>query len=115
MLTFIEAIGRQEGVLIPGSKAQRRNNPGNIEEGKFAQAHGALPPDGDRFAAWATPEAGYAAMRELLTIGYLGLTVAQAINKWAPPTENATNIYLGHVSAWTGLGAETVLDEANIG
>jgi hypothetical protein len=115
MLTFIESIGRQEGVLIPGSKAQRRNNPGNIEEGKFAQAHGALPTDGDRFAAWATLEAGYAAMRALLTIGYLGLTVAEALNKWAPASENDVNTYLANVIRWTGMSADTILDETNIG
>jgi hypothetical protein len=115
MLTLIEAMARQEGYLIPGSRSQRRNNPGDIVEGQFAQAHGALPPDGDRFAAWPTPETGYAAMRRLLQIGYIGLTLEQALNKWAPPTENATSSYLAHVLTWTGMHADTVLTEANIG
>lgn len=114
-MTFMEAISRQEGFLVTGSRAQRRNNPGDIEDGKFAQAHGALPSDGNRFAAWPTSEAGYAAMRALLLRGYVGLTVSAALNKWAPPVENATNAYIAHVCLWTGLTPETVLTAENIG
>ena len=115
MMTFLEAIARQEGFYVPGSVPARRNNPGNIEEGRFAQAHGALPSDGHRFAAWPTPEAGFDAMRTLLTIGYMGLTVAKALSKWAPPVENATSSYIDHVCEWTGLTPETVLTTASIG
>jgi hypothetical protein len=114
-MTFIEAISRQEGFLVTGSRAQRRNNPGNIEEGKFSQAHGALPSDGDRFAAWDTPEAGYAAMRTLLLLGYVGLTVSAALNKWAPPIENDVSAYEAHVCGWTGMTPETILNADNIG
>jgi hypothetical protein len=114
-LTFIEAIARQEGFLVPGSRPNRRNNPGDIEDGKFAQDHGALPSDGNRFAAWPTPEAGYDAMRALLVRGYVGLTVEQALNKWAPPVENDVNSYQKNVCAWTGLTPETLLTAENIG
>ncbi len=108
-LTFLEAIARQEGFYIPDSRPNRRNNPGDIEEGKFAQAHGALPSDGNRFAAWPTSESGFAAMRALLSGPYNGLTVEQAINKWAPPIENATSSYVAHVCSWTGLTPDTIL------
>ena len=114
-MTFMEAISRQEGFLVRGSRPNRRNNPGDIEDGKFAQAHGALPSDGNRFAAWETPEQGYAAMRALLMRGYVGLTVSAALSKWAPPVENATNTYIDHVCQWTGLTPETVLTAENIG
>ena len=114
-MEILEAMARQEGFLVKGSRPQRRNNPGDIEEGRFAQAHGALPPDGNRFAAWPTPEAGYAAMRALLISGYVGLTLAQALNKWAPPVENDVSSYLAHVLTWTGLHSDTVLTPENIG
>jgi hypothetical protein len=116
MLTFIQAIGRQEGVLIPGSLANRRNNPGNIIEGEWAQANGALPPDGNRFAVWASLEAGYDAVRTLLREHYLGMTVAAALDRWAPPEDgNNQSAYLGNVTEWTGMGADEVLTESNIG
>lgn len=115
MISFMEAIARQEGFLVPTSRPHRRNNPGDIEDGKFAQAHGALPSDGDRFAAWPTPEAGYAAMRALLMSAYLGLTVRQALCKWAPPVENDVSTYESHVCGWTGMTPETILNADNIG
>jgi hypothetical protein len=115
MLTLLEAIARQEGFYVPGTLANRRNNPGNIDEGRFAQTHGALPPDGNRFAAWPTSEAGFAAMRALLTDDYLGLTLAAALDKWAPPIENDVNAYLADVVKWTGMEANEVLTQQNIG
>ena len=115
MMTFLEAIARQEGFYVPGSVPARRNNPGNIEEGRFAQAHGALPSDGHRFAAWPTPEAGFAAMRVLLTIAYMGLTVEKALSKWAPPVENNVSAYLKNVTKWTGLTADSILTADTIG
>lgn len=112
-MTFVKAIARQEGFYVEGSLAQRRNNPGNIEEGKFAQAHGALPPDGNRFAAWPTPEAGFDAMTILLKLGYEGLTIAHAISKWAPANENDTKTYIANVCEWTGLSPTYLLDSAD--
>ena len=114
-MTFIEAIAREDGFEVAGSLAQRRNNPGNIEEGEFARTHGALHTDGNRFAHWATPEAGFQAMRELLQIRYTGLTVAAALYKWAPPVENNVNAYLKNVSSWCGLQPDDILTAENIG
>jgi hypothetical protein len=115
MQTLLEAMARQEGFYAPGTLPNRRNNPGDIEDGEFAQAHGALPPDGHRFAAFPDAATGFAAMRALLTEHYLGLTLEEALNKWAPPVENDTNIYLQHVSEWTGLSADAVLTADIIG
>lgn len=116
MLTFIEAIAKEEGFgANPQNQPTRRNNPGDIEDGPFAQAHGALPSDGTRFAHFPDAATGFAALRALLMAHYLGLTVAAALNKWAPPVENQTNMYIGNVSKWTGLTPETVLTAENIG
>jgi len=54
-------------------------------------------------------------MRVLLNQNYLGLTVSQALNKWAPPVENATNAYIDNVCTWTGLTPDTVLTAELIG
>ena len=109
MQTLLQAMARQEGYYAPGTLPARRENPGDIEEGEFAQAHGALPPDGNRFAAFPDAATGFAAMAALLTDHYLGLTLEEALNKWAPPVENNVNAYLANVMEFTGLTADTVL------
>jgi hypothetical protein len=114
MMTFMEAIAREEGFFTPSTRPRRNNNPGDIEWGKFTQAHGALYGD-PRFAIFQTQAAGFAAMRALLLSAYVGLTVAQALNKWAPPVENRTNQYIAHVCEWTGLKPETELTPELIG
>ena len=110
-MQFLQAIAREEGFYIKGTRPQRNNNPGDIEFGKFTQAHGATAGD-PRFAIFPTPEAGFAAMLSLFQCSaYAGLTISAALNKWAPPVENATNAYIGNVCTWTGLTAETIIDE----
>jgi hypothetical protein len=54
-------------------------------------------------------------MRALLTDDYLGLTLAAALDKWAPPIENDVNAYLADVVKWTGMEANEVLTQQNIG
>lgn len=101
-MTFLEAVGREEGVYATGSRPNRNNNPGDIEYGRFAIAHGATGTDG-RFAIFPSLAIGYAAMKSLfLSPAYAGLTVAEALNKWAPPIENQTNRYITNVCLWVG-------------
>ncbi|HEY0264212.1 MAG TPA: hypothetical protein VGC07_06795 [Granulicella sp.] len=108
--TFLEAVAREEGFYIAKTRPQRNNNPGDIEWGKFTQAHGATAGD-PRFAIFSTPEAGFACMKALFqSSGYKGLTIAQALNRWAPPVENQTNLYIVNVCKWTGLTPDTVID-----
>jgi hypothetical protein len=97
--TLSQAIAREEGYYIDGTRAQRNNNPGNIEYGPFARSHGATGGD-PRFAIFPTPEAGFAALVGLLLKHYLGMTVAQALSHWAPPVENNTAQYIRNVCAW---------------
>lgn len=116
MLTFIQAISKEEGFgASPSNLPTRRCNPGDIVDGPFAQAHGALPSDGTRFARFPDPETGLAALRALLTAHYLGMTVHDALNKYAPPVENDTSQYETAVCQWTGLTPQTVLTVENIG
>jgi hypothetical protein len=110
-MSFLQAIAREEGFYAPGTRPQRNNNPGDIEWGKFTKAHGATSGD-PRFAIFPTADAGFVAMRSLFqSTGYKGLTVAQALNRWAPPVENQTNAYIANVCKWTGCTADMVIDE----
>jgi hypothetical protein len=107
-ITFCEAIARREGWLVPTSRCRRNHNPGNIEFGNFARAHGATHGD-PRFAVFPDDKTGFEAMSALLIQGYANLTVAQAIAKWAPPIENDTESYIENVCTWTGLTQQTEL------
>lgn len=83
---------QSDGTVVQrvGNRNWRNNNPGNIEFGDFARAHGAIGSDG-RFAVFPDYDTGRAAMSALLFDGrYSGLTLTQAITRYAPPTENDT-------------------------
>lgn len=109
-MTLLEAMARQEGALVPGSRPQRNNNPGDLEYGKFARAHGATGCDG-RFAIFASIRDGYKAMAALLASAYCGMTIEDALNKYAPPVENNTNVYLSNVCGWTGLAPTDIISD----
>ena len=101
-MNFLQAVARMEGFYAEGSRPHRNHNPGDIEYGRFAIAHGACGSDG-RFALFPNPDVGFAAMQALFaSLTYQGLTVAEALNKWAPPIENQTNHYIANVCQWVG-------------
>lgn len=120
-MTFLEAVARMEGYDDPSKLTRpfRNNNPGDIEWGKFAQAHGATHCEPTlangkpgRFAVFPTAEAGFAAMKSLFqTPAYRDLTVAEAVNRYAPPVENATVHYVDLVCKWSGLTPATKINE----
>lgn len=113
MMTFCEAVAREEGFGKPGTRPTRNNNPGDIEFGKFALAHGATHAElvNGRFAVFPDAATGFAAMKALFqTQGYQGKTIAEALNRWAPTLENETNAYIENVCEWTGLRSDTVID-----
>lgn len=112
-LTLVQAIACVEGYyakfdergkpLKSPNRPQRNFNPGNMEYGKFAIAHGATGSDG-RFAIFPTEEAGFAAHAALLnTDSYRDLTIEQMVNRFAPPCENNTRGYIAKVCEWTGF------------
>lgn len=109
MLTLLQAMARQEGFYASGTRPARNNNPGDIVYGLFAEEHGAINSDG-RYAIFPSPEFGFAAMRALLLEDYAGLTVEQALNKWAPPVENETSIYVRNVCEWCGCKPTDLID-----
>ncbi len=112
-MTIAEAISRMEGYGVPGARPTRNNNPGDIEFGPFAQAHGATGGD-PRFAIFPTVDAGMACLRALLLKHYAGLSISAALNKYAPPIENQTNAYIAGVCRMTGHTPETIVSVENI-
>ena len=95
---------REAGKAAAGTRGDRNNNPGNIEYGEFAKAHGAIGSDG-RFAIFPNKAAGTSAMGELLKSKYAGLTLAQIQKKWVG---NVDQDYLAGLSKSLGIGANDV-------
>ena len=93
------------------TRAERNNNPGNIEYGAFAMAQGAIGSDG-RFAIFPDLETGYQASRNLLSsYGEKGInTVSGVISKWAPSSENNTGSYASYVANKMGVGTNEQLN-----
>lgn len=114
-MTLPEAIARMEGFYVAGTRAARNNNPGNIEYGVFARRYGAAIEKANghsiaRFAYFPSVDVGFRALNDLLMAHYSGLTVAQAIAKYAPATENDTQNYINQVCHWIGCDALTPVD-----
>jgi len=123
-LTFMQAIAREEGYGPPQNRATRDNNPGNLDfEPWMEEQYGAVLetiPTGyhesPRFAHFPTVDAGWAAMRELLTTDYAGLTIEAALNRWAPPSDgNDTSAYTANVCALCEVTPATILTTELIG
>jgi hypothetical protein len=109
------AIAQAEGFNAKSKKPnrpQRNHNPGDIEYGPFAKAHGATGSDG-RFAIFPDDATGYKALDALLTSKkYAGLTISQAIARFAPSNENDTKSYAARVMKDTGATATTTVAQA---
>lgn len=91
----------------------RNNNPGNIKYGSFAQRMGATGQDADGFAIFPNASAGLRAMSGLLgNYASAGIhTVRDAINKWAPPSDNNnTGAYVSAVSQGLGIAPDANVD-----
>lgn len=83
------------------SRGLRNNNPGNVEYGAFAKAHGAIGSDG-RFAIFPSMEQGAAAQKALLDKNYFAKgfdTPRKIINKYAPGSENDVPKYLAYLKS----------------
>ena len=86
----------------------RNNNPLNLT---YLPGQGASGSDG-RFGRYDTMEGGIkAAHNQLLINQDRGLTtLAQQINRWAPPNENDTNGYVAQVAKATGIDPNAPID-----
>jgi hypothetical protein len=106
--------GSDSGVSASGiPRSVRNNNPGNIEDGAFAQSQPGYVASDGRFAQFASPEAGAAAQTALLSqYGAQGRnTVAKIVSKWAPASDgNPVGAYVKSVAQKMGVHPNQTLD-----
>lgn len=96
-----------------GVRNWRNNNPGNLEFGNFTKAMGAVGTDG-RFAVFKTLDDGMKAKEKLLfgeNSGYIGLSIRDAINRYAPPHENDTEMYISRIVQSIGTSADSMMKD----
>jgi len=94
------SFGEYDYTHVSTNLPTRNNNPGNIRKTKVTYFGETTNESG--FESFAAPEWGYAAMFDLLDRLYTGLTLSEAIYKWAPPVENDTEKYVRFVAKKTG-------------
>lgn len=92
----------------------RLNNPGNIRKSPNPWVgQTADQPDPD-FVQFRAPLYGIRALMKILNTYYETyslLTIAQIINRYAPPTENNTDAYIADISKRSGVSADAVIDD----
>lgn len=118
-MTLLEAMAKMEGFGADvKNRPTRNNNPLNITWGDFARRNGATrleitqPGVKAKYAVFPSAEVGFAAAKALLQgPSYKGLTIKEAIYKWAPPSENDSAGYVDFVCKAIGWPPETVIDE----
>jgi RHS repeat-associated protein len=111
--TILENDDGTEEVRSGGSLSWRNNNPGNMRDTAFAESEGAIG-EAHGFAVFPTVDAGTQALGDLLqTNTYQGLTVGQAISRYAPPVENDTANYTNMIGQFTGIDPTTPMSSLN--
>jgi hypothetical protein len=113
--TLVDA-GGGSGAAAP--RNERNHNPGNIEDGTFAQSLPGYAGTDGRFAKFDSPEAGAKAQVALLgSYGKRGInTVSGIINRWAPPSDNnPTDDYVKFVADKVGVKPDQKLDMTDTG
>lgn len=94
---------------VTGDRNWRNNNPGNLEYSPLTKSYGAIGSDG-RFAIFPNLTVGENARQQLLfdSKGYEGLTLAQAISKYAPESDgNNTAQYIQTLANGLGVSPNT--------
>lgn len=99
-----DSAGKIVEIREGGNINWRNNNPGNIRVGDYATRHGAIGENGG-FAIFPTMEIGRQAADNLLkTESYKNLTVAAAIQRWAPRADNNDPVaYAASIAKMTGM------------
>lgn len=116
-MTLIQAMAKQEGFGVPGTRPTRNHNPGDLEYHQFTKDNGAIGTDG-RYAIFPDDATGFSAMRTLLIKHYKGMTLKAAMYKYCPPDNNPddpdyannTNLYISHICAWAECQPTDLID-----
>jgi hypothetical protein len=112
-LSFSSGTGGTPTASIQlGSRLARvNNNPGNL---RYVGQAGASQGEGG-IARFPTPEAGYQALISQIQLdASRGLTLEEFINKYAPPIENDTSLYLRQMVSAVGASPTTPLKNINL-
>lgn len=89
--------------IVQEPRGYRNNNPLNIRHGKSQWAGMRKTQTDSEFVQFESIEMGYRAAALVLLnyiFRYKRRTVRQIIARWAPKSENNTNVYLYHVCEW---------------
>lgn len=98
-----------------GTRAWRNLNPGNIRYSEFSRNAGAIGQAGG-FAVFPDEETGTQAISLLLRgQSYNNLTIARAITRYAPPSENNTAAYHRRIQQITGLNINRRISDLSDG
>lgn len=115
-----ETVVSHAGPSSSDPRGIRNNNPGNINFGAWARAHGATGVEagpGGRFATFGNAQAGLDALADLLR-SYMARgidTVAAIIAKYAPAKDhNNTAAYVASVAKRLGVDPNAHLDPRNL-
>lgn len=113
MSKLAQLIAQEEGFNVPGTVPNRDNNPGDLRHSPHSFHN---PGDPNAIGQIDTVADGWADLeRQLGLFASRGLTLAQAIFEFAPPSENDSAAYLAFVCQ--GLGCQpdiSVTDALNI-
>lgn len=110
MSKLAHLIAKEEGYDIPGSVPNRNNNPGDLRHSPHSFHTPEAP---NAIGRIDTPEHGWADLEEQLEkYAKRGLTLQQAIEEFAPPSENNTAAYLAYVCNGLNLPRTTLVSEA---
>lgn len=92
----------------------RNNNPGNLRFSNFSIRHGAIK-ESCGFAFFPDYKTGFNALVALLkTKTYQKLTLADAMHRYAPSSENHTDKYIEFIEKQIGLKRTNLLSELPI-
>lgn len=99
---YIERPDHSLEIRQGGTLTWRNNNPGNLRSAGDEIGHN--DSRNGRLAIFDDPQSGAVAQNGLLFgPNYKGLTIGDAIKKYAPATENNTEAYLADIERRTGL------------
>lgn len=110
MTLLARLVANEEGFNVPGSIPSRRHNPGDLRhsphsshEGEGANDIGIIDSDKD---GWGDLE------RQLRMDAARGMTLAQFVDTYAPPSENDTQRYLDYLCRGLNLSSNATVAQA---
>lgn len=115
-LALLALAGGGGAVVYQKIRGLRNNNPGNIRSSKGTTWVGQTGVDSKGFVVFSSMEYGVRAVAIILRnyVSKYGLqTVAQIINRWAPPSENDTAAYTQFVAGVVGVEPGAPVDWLN--